>query len=59
MEFKIHLTIESEEIKEALEEELGREPTLDEYEEFLSYLEIDVADWLRENAKTFLRDKTP
>jgi hypothetical protein len=59
MEFKIHLTIESEEIKEALKEELGREPTLDEYEEFLSYLEIDVADWLRENAKTFLRDKTP
>ena len=55
MEYQTHLIIEAEAIKEALKWELEREPTLKEYEDFLNYLEVDVPEWLKQNARCFVK----
>jgi hypothetical protein len=36
---------------------LEREPTEEELNEFKGTLEVDVGEWLRENAKWFIRQK--
>jgi DNA-directed RNA polymerase specialized sigma subunit len=51
------LVVKVEDIKKTLEWMLEREPTEEELNEFIDTLEVDVAEWLRENAKWFIREK--
>jgi DNA-directed RNA polymerase specialized sigma subunit len=51
------LVVKVEDIKKTLEWMLEREPTEEELNEFIGTLEVDVGDWLRENAKWFIRQK--
>jgi DNA-directed RNA polymerase specialized sigma subunit len=51
------LVVKVEDIKKTLEWMLEREPTEEELNEFKGTLEVDVAEWLRENAKWFIRQK--
>lgn len=34
----------------------GRKPTEKELQEFIEYLELDIPQWLIDNAKSFIRD---
>ncbi|NVL93343.1 MAG: hypothetical protein HWN71_09965 [Desulfobacterales bacterium] len=52
------IIIKREDVAEYLETQLDREPTFKEVEDFLDYLEVDVPQWLRDNAKTFLRQRS-
>ena len=51
------LVVKVEDIKKTLEWMLEREPTEEELNEFKGTLEVDVGEWLRENAKWFIRQK--
>jgi DNA-directed RNA polymerase specialized sigma subunit len=51
------LVVKVKDIKKTLEGMLEREPTAEELKEFIGTLEVDVAEWLRENAKWFIREK--
>jgi DNA-directed RNA polymerase specialized sigma subunit len=51
------LVVKVEDIKKTLEWMLEREPTEEELNEFKGTLEVDVGEWLRENAKWFIRLK--
>jgi DNA-directed RNA polymerase specialized sigma subunit len=51
------LVVKVEDIKKTLEWMLEREPTEEELNEFIGTLEVDVGEWLRENAKWFIRQK--
>jgi len=44
-------------IKEALFNELERLPTEEEMTAFKEYLGLDVGEWLKENARSFIRDR--
>jgi DNA-directed RNA polymerase specialized sigma subunit len=51
------LVVKVEDIKKTLGWMLEREPTEEELNEFKGTLEVDVSEWLRENAKWFIRQK--
>jgi arsenate reductase-like glutaredoxin family protein len=51
------LVVKVKDIKKTLRWMLEREPTAEELKEFIRTLEVDVAEWLRENAKWFIREK--
>jgi DNA-directed RNA polymerase specialized sigma subunit len=51
------LVVKVKDIKKTLEGMLEREPTEEELKEFIGTLEVDIAEWLRENAKWFIREK--
>lgn len=55
------ITISRRTVKEELEHHLnqakkGRKPTEKEIQEFIEYLEVDIGQWLTDNAKSFIRD---
>jgi len=49
--------ITKREIKETLEDALGRKATRRELSDFKAYLNTDLPQWLRDNAKSFVRDE--
>jgi len=49
--------ITEREIKEALQDVLDRKPTRRELSDFKVFLDTDLPQWLRDNAKSFVRDK--
>jgi DNA-directed RNA polymerase specialized sigma subunit len=51
------LIVKAQDIKKTLGWMLEREPTEEELSDFLLTLEVDVSEWLRENAKWFIRQK--
>ena len=50
------MRISNADVKEALTGRLGRTPTKEELERFVDYLEVDISQWLDDNAKCFVRD---
>jgi len=52
------ITIARTDIKDALADELGRSPTRKEMSAFKDYLDLDIGQWLKDNARSFRRDKT-
>jgi len=51
------MNITEREIKEALEDALERKSTRKELTDFKAYLKTDLPQWLKDNAKSFVRDK--
>jgi hypothetical protein len=51
----MHIT--EREIKETLEDALEPKATKKELSDFKAYLNTDIQQWLRDNAKSFVRDK--
>jgi len=51
----LYITISA--MKEALKNRLDREPTKDELQHFVNYVEVDIEQWLIDNAKSFVRDE--
>lgn len=47
--------ITEREIKEVLADYLERKPTRKELSDFKAYLNTDLPQWLRDNAKSFVR----
>lgn len=48
----MHIT--QREIAEALADMLGRRPTAKELSKFKKYLALDIPQWLKDNAKSFV-----
>jgi len=48
--------ITEREIRESLENVLERKPTRKELSDFKAYLNTDLPQWLRDNAKSFVRE---
>ena len=48
----IYVTISA--LRNALKDRLDREPTEDELQHFINYVEVDIDQWLRDNAKAFM-----
>lgn len=44
-------------LKDVLNGYLDREPTKEELEQFVDYVKNDTYEWLRDNARAFLRDE--
>lgn len=53
------MEIEMTDIEETLQNYLERKPTAEELKRFIGYLEVDVPQWLIDNAKSFVRDVLP
>jgi len=51
----MRVQIPESEVKELLTDVLGKKPTRKLLSEFKDYLDIDVPQWLRDNAKAFMR----
>ena len=50
------IEIFAETLSLALEKYLERKPTLEELIRFKNYVEIDVTEWLKTNARRFVRE---
>lgn len=50
------ITVTESDLKDYLENSLGRKPTAEQLSEFKSYLRVDVPQWLRDNAKAFMQN---
>ena len=48
------IVIAKDEIKDALREKLGRDPTKAELKRFQEFCVVDIGDWLSDNAKSFV-----
>jgi len=44
-------------LKDVLNGYLDREPTKEKLEQFVDYVKNDTYEWLRDNARAFLRDE--
>jgi len=53
------LVVTSERIKGLLAVYLDREPTKEEYENFLDYLQSEVKPWIRDLAKFWTKEVLP
>jgi hypothetical protein len=53
------LLLTGDDIREALEDQLERKVTDRELSACINYLAIDLGQWLKDNTKTFARDKLP
>jgi len=57
IDFKEGLWIPEEDIVQKLRDKLEREPNPEEVCKFKAYLDVDVAQWLTDNARCFCRDQ--
>ena len=48
------IVITKDEIRDALKEKLGRDPTKEEINLFREFCVVDIGDWLSDNAKSFV-----
>lgn len=53
------VSVSAEQAKDVLAAYLDRMPTLEELELFIDYLEVDVPQWLVDNAKHWIREVLP
>jgi DNA-directed RNA polymerase specialized sigma subunit len=49
------LVIRIKDIKEELKFHLERKPTREEIKDFIGFLEVDIPQWLADNAKNWVR----
>lgn len=49
----MRIQIPEEDVKEVLAYAIGHKPTRKELSDFKDYMDIDVPQWLRDNAKAF------
>ena len=47
----IYVTVSA--MRDALKDQLDREPTDNALKHFINYVEVDITQWLRDNAKAF------
>jgi len=58
MPIKIHgIYVTVSAIREALKSRLDRQPTTEELSNFIDYVANDIYEWLRDNAKAFVRSE--
>jgi len=46
-----------EELRDALQPYLDHSPSREQLENFIDYVRNDIYEWLRDNAKSFVRDE--
>ena len=51
----IHVTVED--LRDALQPYLDHSPSIEQLENFIDYVRNDIYEWLRDNAKSFVRDE--
>ena len=51
----IHVTVE--ELRDALQPYLDHPPSRMQLENFIDYVRNDIYEWLKDNAKSFVRDE--
>ena len=52
------IVIAKDEIRNALKEKLGRDPTKEEINLFREFCVVDIGDWLSDNEKSFVTNKS-
>jgi hypothetical protein len=53
----MRILIPEKEVREVLADALGHKPSREELKRFKDYLDVDVTQWLRDNANAFVRDQ--
>jgi uncharacterized protein YbcI len=52
------IVIAKDEIRNALKEKLGRDPTRKELKRFQEFCVVNIGDWLSDNEKSFVTNKS-
>jgi hypothetical protein len=48
-----NVVVTEADIREAYKQQFGTEPTEKQFQDFKQYIELDVGEWLKDNARSF------